>query len=169
MPLLPLTEDCVVISLLFKKSYLDLSETFNNARVSDLSTVLENEKENMCNDYTMSFSDFTKSVLRENKLTQQEVFFRAGIPERYGYKLLSGEKRTRQRDVILRICYAAQFTIEQLIMALQLYGMPSLYLRFQRDAAIFVYFKEHPGTLEDMDEKLIELGFSPLKTAGMLD
>lgn len=32
---------------------------------------------------------------------------KADIPERYGYKLLSGEKHTRQRDVILRICYAA--------------------------------------------------------------
>lgn len=32
---------------------------------------------------------------------------KADIPERYGYKLLSGEKHTRQRDVILRICCAA--------------------------------------------------------------
>lgn len=153
----------------FSKNYLELTEIFDRTRVCDLAKVIEENQGSMCNSASLNFSDFVKSIIKENRLTQQEVFLRASIPERYGYKLLSGEKRTRQRDVILRICYAAQFTIEQLVLALELYGMPALFVRFPRDAAICVYFREHPGTLEDMDEKLIELGMEPLKTAGSID
>ena len=49
------------------------------------------------------------------------VFLKADIPERYGYKLLSGEKHTKQRDVILRICYAAEFTLKETQRALRKY------------------------------------------------
>ena len=56
-----------------------------------------------------------KALLRGG-VTAMEITFRtaaakasiakvaAGVPERYGYKLISGEKHTIQRDVILRLC-----------------------------------------------------------------
>ena len=52
------------------------------------------------------FGVYLKECLKNNHITQQQTFLQAQIPEGYGYKLLSGEKKTRQRDVILRICYA---------------------------------------------------------------
>ena len=59
------------------------------------------------------FSKYMRAVIRKKGLKQRDVFLWADIPERYGYKLISEEKRTRQRDVILRICYAAEFTTEE--------------------------------------------------------
>ena len=50
------------------------------------------------------FGVYLKECLKNNHITQQQTFLQAQIPEGYGYKLLSGEKKTRQRDVILRIC-----------------------------------------------------------------
>ena len=35
------------------------------------------------------FSDYVHRILKRNGLTQQEVFLRGDLPERYGYKLLS--------------------------------------------------------------------------------
>ncbi len=66
------------------------------------------------------------------------MFLKADIPERYGYKLLSGEKRTKQRDVILRICYAAEFTLQEIQRVLKKYEMPQLYAEIPRDALLML-------------------------------
>lgn len=76
-----------------------------------------------------AFSEYIKDLLKEKRITQQMVFLKADIPEKYGYKLLSGEKHTRQRDIILRICYAAELTLEQTQRALRKYEMPQLYAK----------------------------------------
>ena len=59
-----------------------------------------------------SFSAFIRAAIEKHGMTQQEVFINADIPERYGYKLISGEKYTRQRDIILRICYSASLSLQ---------------------------------------------------------
>ena len=100
-------------------------------------------------------------------MTQQMVFLKADIPERYGYKLLSGEKHTRQRDVILRICYAAEMTLEETQRALQKYGMPQLYAKIPRDALLIIIFNERPGGIIEVNELLSEKGMDMLRTSGV--
>lgn len=114
-----------------------------------------------------NFSLYMKHIFSEKKLTQQIVFLRADIPERYGYKLLSGEKRTRQRDVILRICYAAEMSLAQTQRALKKYGMPELYAKLPRDALLMIIFNERPGDIIKVNELLIEHGMKALRTSGL--
>lgn len=85
------------------------------------------------------------------------VFLKADIPEKYGYKLLSGEKHTRQRDIILRICYAAELTLEQTQRALRKYEMPQLYAKIPRDAFLMLIFKERPGGIIEVNELLSKM------------
>lgn len=115
------------------------------------------------------FSVYMRTHIRKKHHSQQEVFLWADIPERYGYKLLSGEKRTRQRDVILRICYAAEFTIEETQRALKLYGMSPLYVRIPRDAVLMVLFRERPGSIHEVNEQLKAQEMEPLVQSGSLD
>ncbi len=117
----------------------------------------------------MSFITYFKELFREKKLTQQIVFLKADIPERYGYKLLSGEKRTKQRDVILRICYAAEFTLEETQRALKKYGMPTLYAKIPRDVLLMIAFNERPGSIIEVNELLIKYGCAALRTSGVQD
>ena len=42
------------------------------------------------------FSKYMSAVIRKKGLKQRDVFLWAVIPERYGFKLISEEKRTRQ-------------------------------------------------------------------------
>lgn len=114
-----------------------------------------------------SFYINMKELLARRGLTQQTVFLRADVPERYGYKLLSGEKRTRQRDVILRICYAAEMTLAETQRALKKYGMPELYAKNPRDALLMLLFQEKPGSLIEANAFLRENGMEPLKTSGL--
>ena len=119
---------------------------------------------NMEMDY---FSVYIKDLLRGKGLTQQKVFLLADIPERYGYKLLSGEKHTKQRDVILRICYAAECTLEETQKALRKYEMPQLYAKIPRDALLMIIFNERPGSIIDANTLLKKNGMEPLRTSGV--
>ena len=108
-----------------------------------------------------------KDLLKEKRITQQMVFLKADIPEKYGYKLLSGEKHTRQRDIILRICYAAELTLEQTQRALRKYEMPQLYAKIPRDAFLMLIFKERPGGIIEVNELLSKNGMEMLRTSGV--
>ena len=112
------------------------------------------------------FSQYMHDIIMAKGLQQQDIFINADIPERYGYKLLSEQKRTRKRDVILRICYACNMTVEETNRALKLYGMSPLYPRNSRDALVTVFFNEHTGCIIDLSELLIAHGFDPLMTCG---
>ena len=114
-----------------------------------------------------AFTVYMKNILREKNLTQQIVFLKADIPERYGYKLLSGEKRTRQRDIILRICYAAEMSLEETQRALKKYEMPALYAKIPRDALLMIIFNERVESIIEVNEILKEHGMEALRTSGL--
>lgn len=124
-------------------------------------------KENTSSPADEQFSVYVKNILSEKKLTQQLVFLRADIPERYGYKLLSGGKRTRQRDVILRICYAAEMSLAQTQRALKKYEMPELYAKLPRDALLMIIFNERPGDIIEINEILKKNGMETLRASGL--
>lgn len=134
--------------------------------LDDFNTYCKENKESMIID-DLAFSVYFKELFKQKGITQQTVFLKADIPERYGYKLLSGEKRTRQRDVILRICYAAEFTLEETQRALKKYGMSELYAKIPRDALLMIMFNERPGSVLDVNELLQANGVNPLRTSGI--
>ncbi len=109
------------------------------------------------------FSKYMKLCIRENGLTQQDVFIRADMSESYGYKILSQEKHTTQRDTILRLCIAARLTLEETQRALKMYGMSPLYSRVSRDAVLMVALNEGTADITDVNILLQEHGMSPLK------
>ncbi len=144
----------------------ELKEVLGKTHLSDYDRFVEENNENMLSDAN-SFSTYVKNLLSEKSMTQQNVFLKADIPERYGYKLLSGEKHTRQRDVIIRICYAADFTLQETQRALKKYGMAELYAKDKRDALLMIVFNEKPGSIIDVNTILKEHGMDPLRTSGV--
>ena len=151
-----------------EKDTNELEKMLGRTHPSEYASFIDENKESMLSE-SNSFSVYVKNLLAEKGITQQAVFLRADIPERYGYKLLSGEKHTRQRDVILRICYAAGMTLRQTQRALRKYGMPELYAKAARDALIMVAFNERPGSILDVNAFLLQNGFAPLRTSGLQD
>ena len=148
------------------KNTKELVDILGKTHISEFDKFCKEQKDSMDPD-EHAFSEYIKGLLKEKKMTQQMVFLRADIPERYGYKLLSGEKHTRQRDVILRICYAAEMTLEETQRALQKYGMPQLYAKIPRDALLIIIFNERPGGIIEVNELLSEKGMDLLRTSGV--
>ena len=108
------------------------------------------------------FAAYMRSQFRKKGILQQDVFLAADLSEGYGYKLISEEKRTKQRDVILRICIVAGFSLEEVQRALKLYGMSPLYPRIKRDAALIVAINTGIKDLSEVDQILISYELEPL-------
>ena len=79
------------------------------------------------------FADYMREKFKEKGILQQDVFLAADLPERYGYKLISEQKHTTQRDTILRLCLAARFDLNETDEALILYGMAPLHARLPHE------------------------------------
>lgn len=72
-----------------EKNTKELNEVLGKTHLSDFEKYCAENKESV-SDNSEAFSIYVKNLLQEKKLTQQYVFLQADIPERYGYKLLSG-------------------------------------------------------------------------------
>lgn len=116
-----------------------------------------------------AFCLYMHEMLRRYGKTQQQVFLQADLPERFGYKLLSEEKRTKQRDYIIRICYAMGMTLDETQRALTLYGMAPLYPRIPRDAVLMIAINRCKGSILDVDALLVAHGMPALKSPGSLE
>ena len=147
-----------------EKNTDELEKVLQSTHIKDFDAYC---RENAVGSVEGDFTVYMKNIFNEKKLTQQLVFLRADVPERYGYKLLSGEKRTRQRDIILRICYAAEMSLAQTQQALKKYEMPELYAKLPRDALLMIIFNERPGDVLEVNEILKEHGMETLRTSGV--
>lgn len=150
---------------MFKKNTGELEEELRSVHPADAGDYLRNHSEDLVEN-RQEFGTYMKERMKEKGLQMQEVFLQADIPQRYGYKLLSGEKRTRQRDVILRICYAARLSLQETQRALRLYRMDGLYARDPRDAILMICFNQRPGSVSDVNELLEKNGMEQLRPSG---
>jgi hypothetical protein len=144
----------------------ELKNVLGQTHLSEFDKYCKENKESLITE-SNDFSTYIKEIISARGLTQQNVFLKADIPERYGYKILSGEKHTKQRDVILRICYAAELSLDETQRALKKYEMPELYAKIPRDALLMIIFNERPGSIIDVNSVLKKNGMEPLRTSGL--
>ena len=109
-----------------------------------------------------AFSAYMRDNFKKKGYSMQEVFLRADMPERYGYKIVAMEKHTVQRDVILRLCIASGFTLEETNRALKLYGVNELYSKVARDAVIIVALRNKVYNVDEINELLEKNHFEKL-------
>lgn len=148
------------------KSTDELEKILGSTHINNISDFFENNESSLIsNEY--AFHDYINNIIKKKMLKKQDVFLAADIPEKYGYKLLSGEKHTKQRDVILRLCYAANLDLEETQQALKLYRMPELYVKIPRDAMIMIAFNERPGSVIDVNSFLKKNGMDVLRPSGV--
>ncbi|MCR5746180.1 MAG: hypothetical protein K6G03_00545 [Lachnospiraceae bacterium] len=151
---------------MIEKKTSELNSILKNTHPKDFEKYLFENKDSLL-ESPDAFYSYIKDLIKRNGLTQQDTFLAADIPERYGYKLLTGEKHTRQRDVILRICYGAELSLDETQLALEKYGMPQLYSKIPRDALLMTVFNKRPGSVIDVNRLLTKNNLAPLKTSGV--
>ena len=151
-----------------KKSTNELENILGQTSATGITGYLKDHAEDMMTS-EKPFTAYMHEMLGKYGKTQQEAFLQADFPERFGYKLLSGEKHTKQRDYIIRICYAIGMNLEETQRAITLYGMAPLYARIPRDAVLMIAFNQQKGTVLDVNALLSAHKMPPLKTSGTLE
>lgn len=143
---------------LMEKSTDDLMNTLNRAGASDVQTYLAEH----FSEGQPDFVGYMDELLAQKHLKRQDVLLRANLPYKYGYKLLSGEAHTTNRDKIIRICLAMELTLKQTQRVLKLYGMNELYPKKKRDVILIVALGKKQYDISLIDEELLSLGLQPL-------
>lgn len=140
-----------------------LIRLLDSARPEDVGRILAEYAE-LFDDPRGGFPAFMRRTLKKKGVRQQDMFLRADVSEGYGYKLISGEKRTRRRDTLLRLFIAARFDRTEADRALKLVGMPALYPRFKRDAVIIIALNCGISEPAAVDDLLLSHGLEPLSS-----
>ena len=113
-------------------------------------------------DEDKKFSCYVKDLIKERGLTIKDVIYNTGESENYGRKIISQEKTTKDRNLIIRICVASKLNVQETNRALKLYGMKGLYAKDKRDAVIMIEINKGNQSIEDIDDVLEENGLEKI-------
>lgn len=144
-----------------EKSTSQLMNILNHTKTTETEDFLAENSSSFLSSNRV-FADYFREVTQKRSITLQDVFLRADIPERYGYKLISGEKHTRQRDLIIRMCLVGKLTTKETQHALKLYGLSELYPRIRRDAIIIIALNQRLNTIDEANALLLRHNMEPL-------
>lgn len=141
-------------------------------QTTELDKILENTKPEHLEDYYRensssmaegkAFYYYMKDTIESKRILLKDVYSFAGMTESWGGKILTMERHTKNRDVIIRLCVAGHFTLEETNRALKLYGMTELYSRVPRDSCLIVAIHNRKYDLADIDEMLENSDFKKL-------
>ena len=138
-----------------------LYEQIVSIRLEDLPAFLREHAEALLTG-PRPFADYMRAKFRDKGVLQQNVFLAADISENYGYKIIAEEKHTVQRDIILRICLAAQFDLDETQKALILYGMAPLYWLLPRDIVFMAAIVHKVYDIHQVNDVLLRCNLPPL-------
>jgi len=104
------------------------------------------------------FVAYMDAFINEKKLKRQDISQSADISRDYGYQLLSGRSRAKNRDTLLRLFFAMGLTLKEVQRALELYPQPPLYPKNRRDALLIIAFNKGNFTVDQVNEWLAAHG-----------
>lgn len=144
-----------------------------NRPTEELDQILSKTKPNQIADYisdnskyladdNKGFYYYYKDVLDSKHIRLKDVYSQVGVTESYGSKIVSMEKHTKNRDLIIRLCLAGHFSLDEMNRALKLYGFNGLYAKNHKDACIIVALNNHIYDVDRINNILKENNFEPL-------
>ena len=139
----------------------ELNDLLENMKPDQLESYFKDNRKYMA-DEKKAFYYYMKDVLDEKNIKLKDVYSFAGVTESYGSKIFTMEKHTRDRDLILRFCFAGHFNWDETNRALKLYGFSELYAKDPRDAVLIVAMNNRIYDLYEINEILFKHGFKRL-------
>ncbi len=139
----------------------ELNNLLENMKPDQLDEYLKNNSKYMA-DEKKAFYYYMKDVLDEKNIKLKDVYSFAGVSESYGSKIVTMEKHTKDRDLIIRLCLAGHFNWDETNRALKLYGLTELYAKDPRDACIIVAINNRIFDQYEIDEMLMKQGLKKI-------
>lgn len=146
---------------MLEKSTNELEKMLESMKPDELSGFFKENSQALA-DSKKAFYYYFKDVIEEKNIFLKDVYSFAGVSEKYGEKIIRMEKHTKNRDLIIRMCIAGHFSIEETNRALKLYGMTPLYPRSKRDICLISSINNRIFSIMKIDEILESQGFDKL-------
>ena len=143
------------------KTEARLLEALGQIRPEELPGFLREHREGLLTE-PRPFAAYMRETFKRKGVLQQNVFLAADLSENYGYKLISEEKHTANRDTILRLCMAAGFSMPETQEALILYGMAPLYVLLPRDVVFLTAIRHGIREVHQVNELMRSCALLPL-------
>ena len=90
------------------------------------------------------FPAYMDEIISRKDLKRRDIFQKADLPAKYGYKLLTGEAHTSDRDKLLRLFISMRMNLKETQRALELYGLAPLYPRKKRGRRAHCRHQQEP-------------------------
>ena len=110
-----------------------------------------------------TLESYVKRLIDKSGRSKKDIVALACLPESYMYKVLSGAKRTTQRDYLIAFCCVAGATYEELDRVLLLAGLPQLTIDNTRDVVVLAAFRRKSDRVQ-LNQWLEECECLPLRT-----
>jgi len=136
----------------------EMEEALKEVRPGQIDSYLKTNSQFMV-DENRAFYFYMKDVLKRKGVMLKDLYARMNVSEKYGGQILTMEKHTPNRDLIISFCIAGHFDGNETGRALKLYGFNELYAKDPRDAVIMVALNNRIYDFEAIDEMLIQKGF----------
>ena len=104
-----------------------------------------------------SIEQYFDDVLARKGIQKKDLFTRAGISPNLGYQLLRGIRKSKNRDVYLKIAIEAGLTLDETQQMLRLLNVGVVYPLRERDAVVY-YGMTHGYNLVRIQEMLADRG-----------
>ena len=139
----------------------ELDEMLGNMKPGDLSGFYKENSKYLADD-KKAFYYYFKDITEAKNIFLKDIYSFAGVSESWGSKIITMEKHTKNRDLIIRLCIAGHFSLVEINRSLRLYGMNPLYAKDKRDASLIVAVNNRIYDLSELDEILENQGFTKL-------
>ena len=110
------------------------------------------------------FEDELYHQMEAQGMTPKDLIARCGIERSYFYHVLNGKRRPG-RNVVIRLGFCLQSTLQDMNQLLRLAGHSTLYPKIRRDAAV-IFALSHHYTMEMANELLLEHREEPIYDPG---
>lgn len=126
-------------------------------RIDDLDEFLEDYSEQLFGQ-DKAFAKYMRRKFKEKQISQKDVFANANISTKYGYKLISEEKKTAKRDLIIKLCLSLNMTVEETQKALVLSGFSELHIYVKRDVILMALINNKINIIPIVNSYLTKYG-----------
>lgn len=144
-----------------EKSTGEVEELLKEMKPGQLDVFYKENNRHMV-DEKKAFYYYVKDVVESKNIRLKDMYSFAGVSESYGEKIVRMERHTKNRDLIIRLCIAGRFSLDEVGKALKLYGMNPLYGKDKRDACLIVAINNRIYNLADIDDLLEKQGLKKL-------
>ena len=139
----------------------EMEKALSEVRPDQIDSYLKTNSQYMV-DEDRAFYLYMKGVLKRKNIMLKDLYARMNVSEKYGGQILTMEKHTPNRDLIICFCIAGHFDWNETGRALKLYGFNELYAKDPRDAIIMVALNNRIYNFETIDDMLVKKGFDKI-------